>query len=213
MTPIAQPTEIDPNNAFTRDLLRNLVGTVRGQPDETEAEYDERFAAVTAAWAAFRPRDTLEQMLAAHIVGAHHAGLDCLSRAMAVEDSALADRLRRSHATMVRTMRDTMRLLDRQQQQPADTAPPVLALAPIPPPRPRPPEPNAEQNLMQRENPAEMPAAEPDPAMAEKQALAVAAMFDNKHPLHREALHLLREILPDIVIPESWFDEPPAMAA
>ena len=31
--------------------------------------------------------------------------------------------------------------------------------------------------------------------------------------MHREALHLLRQILPDIVIPESWFDEPPAMAA
>ena len=213
MIPIAQPTEIDPNNAFTRDLLRNLVGTVRAQPNETGAEYEERFAAVTAAWSAFRPRDTLEQMLAAHIVGAHHAALDCLSRAVAVEDSALADRLRRSYATMVRTMRDTMRLLDRQQQRPADTAPPVPAFAPIPPPRPRPPEPNATQDPLHRENQAEMPDAEPDPAMAEKQALAVKAMFDKKHPLHREALHLLREILPDIVIPESWFDEPPALAA
>ena len=174
MTPIAQPTEIDPNNAFTRDLLRNLVGAVRAQPDETEAEYDERFTAVTTAWAAFRPRDTLEQMLAAHIVGAHHAGLDCLSRAVAVEDSALADRLRRSYATMVRTMRDTMRLLDRQQQRPADTAPPMMALAPIPPPRPRPPEPNTEQHPVHRENPAELPAAEPDPAMAEKQEIGRA---------------------------------------
>ena len=213
MTPTPQPTEIDPNNPFTRDLIRNLVGTVRAQPDETETEYDERFAAVTAAWAAFRPRDTLEQMLAAHIVGAHHAGLDCLSRAVAVEDSALADRLRRSYATMVRTMRDTMRLLDRQQQRPADTAQPMPAFAPIPPPRARPPEPNATQDPMHSENQAEMPVAKPDPAMAEKQALAVAAMFDKKHPMHREALHLLREILPDILIPESWFDEPPAIAA
>ena len=213
MTPTPQPTEIDPNNPFTRDLIRNLVGTVRAQPDETEAEYNERFAAVTAAWAAFHPRDTLEQMLAAHIVGAHHAALDCLSRAMAVEDSALADRLRRSYATMVRTMRDTMRLLDRQQQRPADTAQPMPAFAPIPPPRSRPPEPNATQQPMHRENQAEMPVAKPDDGMAEKQALAVKAMFDKKHPMHREALHLLREILPDIVIPESWFDEPPAMAA
>ena len=110
-------------------------------------------------------------------------------------------------------MRDTMRLLDRQQQRPAETAPPVTAFAPIPPPRPRPPEPNATQHPLHRENPAELPEAEPDDGMAEKQALAVAAMFDKKHPRHREALHLLREILPDIVIPDSWFDEPPAMAA
>ena len=66
---------------------------------------------------------------------------------------------------------------------------------------------------MHRENQAKMPDAEPDASTAEKQALAVKAMFDKKHPMHREALHLLREILPDIVIPESWFDEPPALAA
>ena len=213
MTPIAQTTDINPNNPFTRDLLRNLVGTVRAQPDETGAEYAERFAAVTAAWAAFRPRDTLEQMLAADIVGAHHAGLDCLSRAMAMEDSAVSEKLLGSYETMTRTMRDTMRLLDRQQQRPADTAPPVLAFAPIPPSRPRPPEPNATQHPLHRENQAEMPVAKPDDGMAEKQALAVAALFDKKHPRHREALHLLRDILPEIVIPESWFDDPPAIAA
>ena len=38
-----------PNDPFTRDLLRSLVATVRAQPDETEAEYAERFTAVTAA--------------------------------------------------------------------------------------------------------------------------------------------------------------------
>ena len=56
MTPTEQPTEIDPNNPFTHDLLRNLVATVRAQADETDAEYAERFAAVTTAWAAFHPR-------------------------------------------------------------------------------------------------------------------------------------------------------------
>ena len=63
---------------------------------------------------------------------------------------------------------------------------------------------------MHRENQAEMPNEEPHAAMAEKLALA---MFNKKHPLHREDLNLLRETLPDIVIPESGFDEPPAMAA
>ena len=55
-----------------------------------------------------------------------------------------------------------------------------------------------------------MPNEEPHAAMAEKLALT---MFNKKHPVHREDLNLLRQILPDIVIPESWFDETPAMAA
>ena len=63
---------------------------------------------------------------------------------------------------------------------------------------------------MHRENQAKMPNAEPNAGMAEKPALA---MFNEKKPMHREALHPLWKILPDIVIPESWFDEPPAMAA
>ena len=78
------------------------------------------------------------------------------------------------------------------------------------PARRQPNEPKPEQHPVQRENPAKMPDAEPDADMAEKHALA---MFDKKHPVHREALHLLRAIMPDILIPESWFDEPPAMAA
>ena len=63
---------------------------------------------------------------------------------------------------------------------------------------------------MHRENQAKMPDAEPNAGKAEKPA---HAMFNKKHPVHREALHRLRKILPDIVIPESWFDEPPALAA
>ena len=57
-----------------------------------------------------------------------------------------------------------------------------------------------------------MPNAEPNDGMAEKQALAVKTMFNEKHPVHREALHLLWKILPDIVIPDSRFAETPAMA-
>ena len=63
---------------------------------------------------------------------------------------------------------------------------------------------------MHRENQAKMPVAKPNAGKAEKQALA---MFNEKHPLHREALHPLGKILPDTVIPESWFDEPPALTA
>ena len=59
------------------------------------------------------------------------------------------------------------------------------------PPRRQPREPKPEQHPMQRENPAKMPAPEPNDAMAEKQALA---MFNKKNPMHREDSHLLREI-------------------
>jgi hypothetical protein len=110
----------DPNSPFTRDLLRSLTATVPAQPDETDAEYAERFAAATTAWADLRALDTVEQMLAAH-----YAALDCLTRAAETDDSTKAERLRRSYATMTRTMRDLMRLLDRHQQRPTDTeAPP-----------------------------------------------------------------------------------------
>jgi hypothetical protein len=133
MTPshAAEPPAIDPNNPFTRDLLRSLTATIRGRLDETEAEYAERFTAATAAWAAFRPRDPMEQMLAAQIVGAHYAGLDCLNEAMEADNAALADRFRRSFATMNRTMRDMTRLLERQQDRPASAAPTLLAIEPI----------------------------------------------------------------------------------
>ena len=118
MTPstAAEPTAIDPNNPFTRDLLRSLTATIPAQPDETDAEYAERFAAASTAWAGFHPRDTVEQMLAAQIVAAHYSALDCLARAAETEDQARADRLRRSHATMIRGMRGMMSLLERFQR-------------------------------------------------------------------------------------------------
>jgi hypothetical protein len=110
----------------------------------------------------------MEQMLAAQIVGANYAALDCLNRAMETEDPAQADRLRRSFATMNRTMRDTLRLLTlRQQRRPAVSAPPMPAIAPIPPRR-RQAAPKPTQQPMHREKARTgRPAADPldkDPA-------------------------------------------------
>ena len=213
-------TQVDPNTPFTQNLLRTLTATIPAQPDETRAEYAERFAAATTAWVAFHPRDPVEQMLAAQIVAAHYAALDCLTKAAETEDPARADRLRRSHATMTRTMRDTMRLLESRQQRPADTAPPP-AIAPIPPPRRRPAEPKTTQQSMHREKAPAAP--EKDLAKASDQELADAladlhtqvatALFDKKHPLHRDALRMLPEILPGIVVPDAWLDDALPMAA
>ena len=216
MTPTPK---FDAKTPFTRDLLRTLTATIPAQPDETEAEYAERFAAATTAWAAFRPRDTVEQMLAAQIVAAHYAALDCLTRAAETEDSTKAERLRRSHATMTRGMRDTMRQLDERQQHPADTeAPP--AIEPIPAPRRRPAEPNATHYPMQSEKPAAAPKKDPakmtdeelTTALTDIETKVATALFDKKHPLHREVLRMLPEMLPGIVVPDSWLEDALPMA-
>jgi hypothetical protein len=188
-SPTAEPTPTDTNNPFTRNLLRSLAGTVRAQPDEIKAEYAERFAAATAALAAFHPRDPVEQLLAAQIVGASYAALDCLNKAAETEDPAQADRLRRSFATMNRTMRDTLRLLNIQQKRPVGSAP----AAPNPPQQP-----------IHREKPRPGRAAVADPldkdpaemSDAELEAIRIAALADPQNPLHREVSALQRGAKP-----------------
>ena len=208
MTP--EPVAIDPNNPFTRDLLRSLAGTLPAQPDETDAEYEARFAAATAAWASFHPRDPMEQMLAAQIVGAHYSILECLNRAMQAEDPALADKLWRTHATLTRTTQTTMRLLDKHRQRPADTAPP-LAIEPVPPPRRRPVSSSTgltqgpAQHPIHREkaprppmkDPAKMTDAEIEACKAEIRTECAIALLDPRHPDYQEALAFLPELLPE----------------
>ena len=180
-------------------MASSLAGTLRAQADETNAEYEERFAAATTAWASFHPRDPREQMLAAQIVAANYAGLDCLNRAMEADDPAQAERLRRSYAVMMRTVRDTMRLLDRQRMQPAEAAPSLPVIEPAPPPRRRPPEAKPAQQPMHRENAPTAPAKDPakmtdeelEAAKADIRTQCAIALFDVKHPQHHEALELL----------------------
>ena len=213
-SPAAAFPAIDPNNPFTRDLLRSLAGTLRAQHHETGAEYEERFAAASIAWAAFRPRDPMEQMLAAQIVAAHYAAIDCLNQAALTDDPALAERLRRSHASLTRTMRDTMHLLDRHQQRPADTAP-LLSIAPIPPPRRLSPEAKPAQQPMHRDkapaapmkDPAKMTDEEIEAAKDDIRTRCGIALFNPQHPSHREALELLPEILPGVVVPDSYYQD------
>ena len=213
------PPAIDPNDPFTRDLLRSLTDTLRAQPDETSAEYEQRFAAATAAWASFRPRDPMEQLLAAQIVAAHYAALDCLNQAALTEDPALADKLRRSHATLMRTIRDTTHLLERQQQRPAHTASP-LSIAPIPPPRRRPSEAKPAQQPLHREkapaapmkDSAKMTDEELEAAKEDIRTQCGIALFNPKHPMHREALELLPEILPGVIVPDSYYQDAPLLA-
>lgn len=127
--------------------------------------------------------------------------------------------LRRSHATLTGTMRDTMRLLERQQRRPADTAPPP-AIAPILPPRRRPPGTKPAQQPMHREqasrapmkDPAKMTDEEIEAAKDDIRTRCGIALFSPKHPSHREALELLPEILPSVVVPESYYQDAPLLA-
>jgi len=189
-------TQIDP---FTQNLLHSL--------------------ATTTAWAALHPRDPMEQMLASQIVGAHNAALDCLSKASEAEDPALSDKLWRTHATLTRTMRETMRLLSKHQQQPADTAPlPVIET--IPPPRRRPPEAKPTKHPIHREeprapmkDPAKMTDAEIEENKERILTDSANALFRPHHPRHREALAFLPMILPGIIIPDSYLQDPVPEAA
>ncbi len=194
-------TQIDPTDPFTRDLLRDLTATRRAQPNETDAEYAERFAAAATAFAALRPRDPAEQMLAAQIVSAQYAALDCLARAAEAGDPALADKHQRSYALMNRAMGNAIRLLEKQQKQPAESLPPP-AFAPIPPPRRRPPEAKPAQVPLHREKaPPEKPKKDPSKMTDEEIEIAkdrlratfAAALSDPQHPEHDELINLRPE--------------------
>ncbi len=202
-------TQIDPTDPFTRDLLRDLTATRRAQPNETDAEYAERFAAAATAFAALRPRDPAEQMLAAQIVSAQYAALDCLARAAEAGDPALADKHQRSYALMNRAMGNAIRLLEKQQKQPAESLPPP-AFAPIPPPRRRPPEAKPAQVPLHREKaPPEKPKKDPSKMTDEEIEIAkdrlratfAAALSDPQHPEHDELMSLQPEDFPEGVYP------------
>jgi hypothetical protein len=200
---------IDPTNPFTRDLLRSLTATRRAQPNETDAEYAERFAATATALAALHPRDPSEQMLAAQIVSAQYTALDCLSRAAEAEDPILADKHHRTYALMNRAMGNAMRLLEKQRTQPAEALPPP-ALAPIPPPRRRPPEPKPPQHPIHREkapprkpekDPSKMTDAELEASKDEIRAVFAAALSDPEHPEHDAVMAIRAEDFPEGVYP------------
>ncbi len=126
--PIQAHSAIDYNTDFTRTLLRTLTNTARAKPKETEAEYKERYTAIATAFAAFAPRDPIEQMLAAQFIAAHHAALDCLALAMAAEDQPEHTRLHRIHATLNRAMNTTLRHLAKAQARPAESLAPPPAI-------------------------------------------------------------------------------------
>jgi hypothetical protein len=93
----------------------------------------------------------------------------------------------------------------------------LLSIAPIPPPRRRSPEAKPAQQPIHREqaprapmkDPAKMSDEEIEAAKDDIRTRCGIALFNPQHPLHREALELLPEILPGIAVPESYYRDAP----
>ena len=128
-----KPIPINYDAPFTKNLLGTLVATAKAQPNETETEYNARYAAIVTAWVAFGPRDPLEQMLAAQAVAAHYAALECLTLAAQTGDPIEQGKMHSRFAALSRSMRDTMRVLVTLRERPSDALPPPPVVKPEPP--------------------------------------------------------------------------------
>ncbi len=199
----AEPTVINYDCAFTKQLLGTLIGTSRAQPNETQAEFKERSDAILIAFSAFAPRDPIEQMLAAQIVAANNASLDCMAQAMATDDPAEQARLHRRFAMLTRAARDTAKSLATMKARPADAiAPPPASIQPIAVPRRPALAAKAPQQPMHREKArppirdvSKMEDHEIEARMAELRARMAAAKTEAgeeitaQDPMHRDNGH------------------------
>jgi hypothetical protein len=98
------------------DLLRRLLSALPKPTDETPERRHARIGDTRAALAAFKPRDAIEAMLAAEAIATHGAVMECYRLALAGDLSGdAARRQRATAATLVRCLRDTLRLLAQRQ--------------------------------------------------------------------------------------------------
>jgi hypothetical protein len=219
----APSPSIDPTEPTIRNLLLLVTAAARAQPDETAAEYAARFAAATAAWAAFSPRDHEERWIAAQIVGTRQAAFDTLIRATETDSNVEATRLHAGHAGLIRTMTNLMALLEKLRQRPAEAlaAAPDVAFAPIPPLRRRQKDEKPVTRTGGAKTKPEPPAKTPREMTDEELATALAkvkreflvALTDATDPRHREAVAYLPELIPGVTVPAHFLDERPPDAA
>ncbi len=71
--------ELDP--ATLADMLRATLAALPVTPDSSAEDLDAQRQAALLAVTALCPRDPMEAMLAARIVSAHHAAMECFRRA------------------------------------------------------------------------------------------------------------------------------------
>ncbi len=210
MTPALASTDLDtPSTGY---FLRIVADSLRAQPDETPAEYEERFTAAASAWRAFNPRDQLEQWVAGQLVAAHHAALDNLTRAMETPDNGEAAQLRGGHAGLVRTIESLMRQLEQLKQRPDESlvqAGPAEAIQVPKPLRPRAAVVRvagkaAAVSVAPAKTPREMTDEELSVEINAMRKEFIMALFDPKSPHYPEAVAYLPDLVPDIVLPERF---------
>jgi hypothetical protein len=99
------------NNILVNQALAALW-LAPGDPEEQ----DRRYNAALAAMMEFKPADGIEGMMAVQAVGLHSAAMECLRRAMILEQPGeMADKLRRQAANLSRAFLEVLAALDRKR--------------------------------------------------------------------------------------------------
>jgi hypothetical protein len=132
--------ELDP--ATLADMLRSTVAARPVDPDASPEDLDAQRQAALLAVTALCPRDPMEAMLAARIVSAHHAAMECFRRAARhdIDDNAEL-RLQGKAISLANLALRTLRELRKCQAEPpaypvaelpqADPEPPVADKPPV----------------------------------------------------------------------------------
>jgi hypothetical protein len=106
----------DPVAGFTHAGGQAVVGIVdnpgRGSQHSDPATRDKQYSATVAALVGIGPRDELEGMMAAQLIAAHNAAMECYRRAMIGEQTfegrrenlAQANKLSRTYATLLEAL-------------------------------------------------------------------------------------------------------------
>ena len=105
---------------FSDDLMRALAETLRIEDKDPDTAKMNRLVAAQNALLAFVPSEPTEAMLAAQLVAAHHAAMDCLKMAMRpFQPPETVVRLRSSAHSMIRAQTHLLRALERHRGWPA----------------------------------------------------------------------------------------------
>jgi hypothetical protein len=109
--------DLDP--AILADMLRATVAALPVDPDASADDLDAQRQAALLAVMALCPRDSMEAMLAARIVSAHHAAMECFRRAARhdIDDNA-ALRLQGKAISLANLAQRTLRELRKCQAEP-----------------------------------------------------------------------------------------------
>ena len=112
-------------DAFVATPLGKMLLTTLDSAMPPGGSADARQIAAYEALAAYGPRDSVEQMLAAQAIAAHFATKECFRQAMQPDaDVKTADRARGRAAAMERTMRYAMRTMAQRRRLAEAVLPP-----------------------------------------------------------------------------------------